>query len=241
MELEEKLKEIAKKAKKGGKDDLADRVKNLEKVAIKLYNNFKSESQPNEKTIEQEQHENEIEQHPNQYFDKIEEINNKLDKILDIIGNNKNCEKIENLLKEILAKFDELKYTNLSEEAINKISDKVKQIYDSSKMELMEKLDTIIERINDYSSKLDRLSDGVDDISNKIDTISEKIKDLLDIGGVKVVDIIKLIKEIYKGIDEIKKILNSSDDENIDKAIDIVDELNSKIDNYIEEIEKELS
>ncbi|AIJ05780.1 hypothetical protein JH146_0935 [Methanocaldococcus bathoardescens] len=238
MELEEKLKEIAKKAKnKEDKDNLINRVKNLEKIAVEMYNRLKSEkSQSNEKKPEQQpEYQNNVD--INQCSDEIKEINNKLDKILDTINNN-NYEKIENMLKEILDKLESMKYVNLSEDAINQISDKIKQIYDSSKMEFIEKLDIIIENTNNYSSKLDKLSNEIDNITEKIDKMSEKITDLLDSGGVKVVDIIKLIKEIYKGINEIKEILNNLEEESINKAIKIADDLNTKIDSYLVEIEE---
>ncbi|XRP96412.1 hypothetical protein ACO3UB_05560 [Methanocaldococcus sp. 16A] len=244
MEFDEKLKEITKKAKnKEEKDNLIDRIKNLEKMATELYNKLKSEKSESDEKPSKEENNTEIlqyqnnNQYTNQYSEEIKEINNKLDKIINILNSN-NYEKIEKMLGEVLDKLENKKYVNLSEESINQLSNKIKQIYDSSKNELFEKLDVIIDHINKYSEKLDVLSNGIDNITEKIDKMSEKISDLLDSGGVKVIDIIKLIKEIYKGINEIKEILNNREKENMDRAIEIIDDLNTKIDSYLVEIEE---
>ncbi|ACX73345.1 conserved hypothetical protein [Methanocaldococcus vulcanius M7] len=249
------------------KDDLIDRAKNLEKLASSLYNKLKTSNLPKtdnkdndneeknteESKINDNKNDTDLDLNNNEEDirnsdseerikngDEIKEINEKLDKILEIVKNN-GYERIENMLKEVLTKLENLKKVDLSDEALDQISDKIKKIYDSSKMELMEKLDKIIANTENYSSKLDKLSDEVDTISEKIDTMSEKIKELMESGGVKVVDVIKLIKEIYQGIDDIKKLLNKCDEESLDRAIEIVDEINGKIDNYLKEIEKELS
>jgi len=251
------------------KDDLINRAKNLEKLASSLYNKLKSSniSETDDKNDDNNENDNENdasnkEENNNKNEpdlnsdeeevksdsverlesggDEIKEINEKLDKILEIVKNS-SYEKIENMLKEVLSKLENLKKVDLSDEALDQISDKIKKIYDSSKMELIEKLDKIIANTENYSSKLDKLSDEVDNISEKIDTMSEKIKELMESGGVKVVDVIKLIKEIYQGIDDIKKLLNKCDEESLDRAIEIVDEINGKIDNYLKEIEKELA
>ncbi|AEH07389.1 hypothetical protein [Methanothermococcus okinawensis] len=185
--------------------------------------------------IEQECLESNLDIEFNKKSENLKKIVNRLqDRIKYAVINKDNTEKSNtdeqfNYLKEVNEKLDKLSST-LSDTDNSKIEDTLNQI--------LEKINILIDKNDEYSSKLDNIILEIDKVLAKIDDISEKALRLYESGNITILDIINLIKEINLGINEIKDILNNYKHENIDKAIEIADNLNNKMDNYIEEFKK---
>ncbi|HIQ39128.1 MAG TPA: hypothetical protein EYH53_03880 [Methanothermococcus okinawensis] len=132
-------------------------------------------------------------------------------------------------LKEISKKLEEL--PKVIEETSNpKIEETLNQI--------LEKINILIDKNTENALKLDKIIEKIDKIISKLEDISEKMVKLYESGSVTVLDIINLIREIHSGICEIREILSTYRYDEIDRAIEIADNLNNKMDTYLKGFEK---
>jgi DNA-binding transcriptional MerR regulator len=192
-----------------------------------------------ESEIDQECLESDLEMEFNKKSENLKKIMDRLQNRIkhavisnDADDNNpekSNIDEQVNYLKEINEKLDKLPKI-VSDADNSKIEDTLNQI--------LEKINVLIDKNNEYSSKLDNIILEIDKVLTKIEDMSEKALKLYESGNITILDIINLIKEINLGINDIKDILNNYKDENIDKAIEIADNLNNKMDTHIEEFEK---
>ncbi|AXI25717.1 hypothetical protein CFE53_06125 [Methanofervidicoccus sp. A16] len=132
-------------------------------------------------------------------------------------------------LEEISKKLEELPKA-IGEMGNPKIEEMLNQI--------LEKINVLIDKNTENAKKLDRIIEELDKIISKLEDISEKMVKLYESGGITVLDVINLIREIHSGICEIKEILSTYRYEEIDRAIEIADNLNNKMDTYLKEFEK---
>lgn len=136
---------------------------------------------------------------------------------------------------------DRVDYLKEINEKLEKLS--ILEGMDNSKIEetlnqILEKINILIEKNDAFSSKLETVVKEIDKVIKKLDDISEKTLKLYESGSITVLDVINLIRDISSGIKEIKEILSSNNYEEIDKAIEIADNLNDKVDIYLKEFEK---
>ncbi|WP_292461226.1 hypothetical protein [Methanothermococcus sp.] len=190
-----------------------------------------------ESNIEQECLESDLEMEFNEKSENLKKIMDRLqNKIKHAVLNNNdnnleksNIDEQSNYLKEINEKLDKLPKM-MSDIDNSKIEDTLNQI--------LEKINILIDKNDEYSLKLDNIILEIDKVLTKIEDMSKKALRLYESGNITILDIINLIKEINLGINEIKDNLNNYKHENIDKAIEIADNLNNKMDTYIEKFEK---
>ncbi|HIP15600.1 MAG TPA: hypothetical protein EYG77_00145 [Methanothermococcus okinawensis] len=131
-------------------------------------------------------------------------------------------------LKEISKKLEEL--PKVMETSNPKIEETLNQI--------LEKINILIDKNTENALKLDKIIEKIDKVISKLEDISEKMVKLYESGSVTVLDIINLIREIHSGICEIREILSTYRYDEIDRAIEIADNLNNKMDIYLKEFEK---
>ena len=131
-------------------------------------------------------------------------------------------------LKEISKKLEEL--PKVMETSNPKIEETLNQI--------LEKINILIDKNTENALKLDKIIEKIDKVISKLEDISEKMVKLYESGSVTVLDIINLIREIHSGICEIREILSTYRYDEIDRAIEIADDLNNKMDIYLKEFEK---
>ena len=199
-----------------GEDDLSIKSKNLKELMEKLQSRIRSAVVGNCKLPDGEeesiQSEN-IKTHE-EAKEELEEKSHDVDQVDYLKEINKKLEKLS-----ILEGMDNSKI----EETLNQI---------------LEKINVLIEKNNAFSSKLDTIVQEIDRVLKKLDDISEKTLKLYESGSITVLDVVNLIRDISSGIGSIKEILSSNNYEEIDKAIEIADDLNDKVDNYLKEFEK---
>ncbi len=166
----------------------------------------------------------------------IQQINKKLDMILDYLKKS-DYSNIKTLLDKVVERLEKLE---APKQDLKEVVDKLNSIIQTSKSEIVEKLNIVNDSIKNTSEKIDIVDKRVELANEKISNLSEKIEDILENSGITVVDLIKLIREIYSQIKEIRKLVESGDFKSIEKAINLVDELNEKIDEYINEIKNNI-
>ena len=168
----------------------------------------------------------------------VENLQNRIKKAItgvQELEDKEKCEKKEveitqnEYLKEISEKLDEL-FKAIEENNNSRIEETLNQI--------LEKVNFLVDKNMENTSKLDRILQEIDNIISKLEELSEKIVVLYENGSMTVLDIVKLVREIYTDIHEIREIVSAYRYEEIDRAIEIVDNLNDKIDIYLKEFEK---